>query len=579
MAASSAASSLLTLGVHLTNLRRAAHLELARPALNAVSNTATALLVALPAKFAIQNPLQAATLAQNLALLTHLICPLAHLLARAAKQNPEKIVKKPSDLTQARKKALGKYRQPQPADIYSINYLLSATGILISAALARCGNGVEAPLMGALSRLIMITSLWWWADLNLELKRGGCARFESHPRTLQNVGFRLWRLGATALCTMEMGVMLCILLNVARLRPDVAMQCGWYLSLPALVSAAVQKFLPVASGSPWPSCMPWVWTSALNLPRWGFMWQIVGKKCLSLGGWSLWARVGAFAYVLYTLWWCAFPAEALSRRNFRPSLLPDRRPVLTFGSFILSWAHVASPSPGGDALVVLCDKSASQNPIFTPSDIAVGHCFPQFALRRGYEDTVAPRPQPHEGMHLLDLLYSERREGNRTLVEWWKDEPAAYKASYLPPEEWPIRPWEFWEQLDKELGGQGRYSNMSESDKALFAQECFNAPPNPEYVGQRLNVTFVQERASQELASRARVSEASQPWTSATGEGLGLEAGVKPVELVGSENAESMGTRLTDSVRTDRVNPSVEGVISERARRLIAPEGLLEDHE
>ena len=109
---------------------------------------------------------------------------------------------------------------------------------------------------------------------------------------------------------------------------------------------------------------------------------------------ALVARLAATGYLLYAAWWLCYPAEAFSRRDWRPGFLPDVPPVSSAGTYLLEQALVARRPWAGDELVLTTTIPSRPNPTLTESDEIIGHPFPSYFTRQSprSDQLEAPRP-------------------------------------------------------------------------------------------------------------------------------------------------------------------------------------------
>ena len=232
-------------------------------------------------------------------------------------------------------------------------------------------------------------------------------------------------------------------------------------------------------------------------------------------------RLGAICYVLYALWWFAFPAEASTRRNWRPSLLPDLPPVHTLGSWLLSVLWIARPPPDGTELAQLKQVSPhmsvdrlraalaadgallSQNPNEGGYVSIVGS--PLEFVRFEDDHEVVP-PESGEDAPLLELLANEEmmddlKDGDAPKWSKWEDKmDEQTREGYKSPRTWDRE--EAYEVLEK-LG-------LDESERLEFALSVWNAPPPegilsqpPLYMRDEYSITGVEEAAEEAAQGEA----------------------------------------------------------------------------
>jgi hypothetical protein len=215
--------------------------------------------------------------------------------------------------------------------------------------------------------------------LSLELRR-------SQRRSIT----RAWRLAASVLCVLEAASLGRAFSHACVSVPQAAMlHPGWPGALPPPLGAAVRILLPSPSLrlSGTGSVLLQMLSDAVRpLAHVAASVDAIGVGRRFSG--AVVSRVAAAAYGCYFMWWHAFPAEALTRRQFRASLLPMWQPVSTGGTWLLQRLRVASAPLGGDELIRRISVSAAPRRPLTESDEDLGHPFPSFLSRQ---------TQPEEG--------------------------------------------------------------------------------------------------------------------------------------------------------------------------------------
>ena len=249
-----------------------------------------------------------------------------------------------------------------------------------------------------------IGSLWYWQDISIELRRG------RGPRARQ-ILTRIWRLLASALCLLEASVLSRALWVVLNFYPSSHMLVhSWPAALSPPIAMAANNLLspnsagalrPVIGGAVSAGCLgtacigkPAASVEAIlatvSLPKLVSLLAVLARPLqaaiISVGTCcrpsSVIARSAAAAYFLYLTWWHAFPAEALTRRYWRPSLLPDRPPVGSLGTWLMHLLCISAKPWGGDELIQRTSVSASPARPLTPSDAKLRHPFPSFFSRQ-----------------------------------------------------------------------------------------------------------------------------------------------------------------------------------------------------
>lgn len=277
-----------------------------------------------------------------------------------------------------------------------------------------------------------------------------------------------------------------------------ALTHGWARALPHPVAAATRALLtaPVA---------PFL---ALAPPG-------VGAATTAASG-SLCARLGALCYGLYGAWWLCFPAESLTRRDWRPSLLPDRPPVRSLGSWLLLRLRVAAPEPAGESLVAATSVASVREQPLGVWDAKIGHGFPSAVCRlspvAGDEDALdlpaplgrsradppspsgatapsrhAQAPSPLQALELFDLLHKESFDDDAAALaapDWREDAEAALAAARAAAATGRTEVF----RAEDYLAGVPDADRMSEVQKLRFQLMAWASKPNPKYENKRLKL-------------------------------------------------------------------------------------------
>lgn len=277
-----------------------------------------------------------------------------------------------------------------------------------------------------------------------------------------------------------------------------ALTHGWARALPHPVAAATRALLtaPVAP------------LLALAPPG-------VGAATTAASG-SLCARLGALCYGLYGAWWLCFPAESLTRRDWRPSLLPDRPPVRSLGSWLLLRLRVAAPEPAGESLVAATSVASVREQPLGVWDAKIGHGFPSAVCRlspvAGDEDALdlpaplgrsradppspsgatapsrhAQAPSPLQALELFDLLHKESFDDDAAALvapDWREDAEAALAAARAAAATGRTEVF----RAEDYLAGVPDADRMSEVQKLRFQLMAWASKPNPKYENKRLKL-------------------------------------------------------------------------------------------
>ena len=277
-----------------------------------------------------------------------------------------------------------------------------------------------------------------------------------------------------------------------------ALTHGWARALPHSVAAATRALLtaPVAP------------LLALAPPG-------VGAATTAASG-SLCARLGALCYGLYGAWWLCFPAESLPRRDWRPSLLPDRPPVRSLGSWLLLRLRVAAPEPAGESLVAATSVASVREQPLGVWDAKIGHGFPSAVCRlspvAGDEDALdlpaplgrsradppspsgatapsrhAQAPSPLQALELFDLLHKESFDDDAAALaapDWREDAEAALAAARAAAATGRTEVF----RAEDYLAGVPDADRMNEVQKLRFQLMAWASKPNPKYENKRLKL-------------------------------------------------------------------------------------------
>ena len=277
-----------------------------------------------------------------------------------------------------------------------------------------------------------------------------------------------------------------------------ALTHGWARALPHPVAAATRALLtaPVAP------------LLALAPPG-------VGAATTAASG-SLCARLGALCYGLYGAWWLCFPAESLTRRDWRPSLLPDRPPVRSLGSWLLLRLRVAAPEPADESFVAATSVASVREQPLGVWDAKIGHGFPSAVCRlspvAGDEDALdlpaplgrsradppspsgatapsrhAQAPSPLQALELFDLLHKESFDDDAAALaapDWREDAEAALAAARAAAATGRTEVF----RAEDYLAGVPDADRMSEVQKLRFQLMAWASKPNPKYENKRLKL-------------------------------------------------------------------------------------------
>ena len=280
-------------------------------------------------------PTSVARLSARFGLAIHLAVPLLRIIgAKIAQALPSnaapmnaRLVTRPGDLPQA-----------DATLVVAAQHLTGAAAVLVvSAALWSSGSWYISLLFASIGRLALLPGMWLWSDLNEELKNNDNPL--PRPITPLQIGARVWRLLAAALCLAEAALLYRTSAVLAAVWPTAAVSQGAraaMLSIAPLLGAAGPSLL--ARGGP----LLLVGGSAPALLE-SSASRVLGLTSLS----------GVLLIFLYFLHWFAFVYEAGERDFWRARLLPRMREAAptASGALVLSGLRIAKPSPSVNDLL------------------------------------------------------------------------------------------------------------------------------------------------------------------------------------------------------------------------------------